>query len=66
MSGFSLIANQNHRKGKVQLIDASGDDFWKPMRNRVLGSKRREMDESHIAKVLDIYNAFEDSTDKLL
>ena len=52
----------DHRKGKVQLIDASGEDFWKPMR-KSLGSKRREMDESHIAKVLDIYNAFEDSTD---
>ena len=52
----------DHRKGKVQLIDASGEDFWKPMR-KSLGSKRREMDEGHITKVLDIYNAFEDSTD---
>jgi len=52
----------DHRKGKVQLIDASGEDFWKPMR-KSLGSKRREMDESHIAKVLDLYNAFEDNTD---
>jgi type I restriction enzyme M protein len=50
------------RKGKVQLIDASGEGFWKPMR-KSLGSKRREMDESHIAKVLDTYGAFEEDTD---
>ena len=52
----------DHRKGKVQLIDASGEDFWKPMR-KSLGDKRREMDESHIAKVLETYHAYEDNTD---
>jgi type I restriction enzyme M protein len=52
----------DHRKGKVQLIDASGEDFWKPMR-KSLGDKRREMDESHIAKVLETYHAYEDDTD---
>jgi type I restriction enzyme M protein len=59
-----IITNRksDDRKGKVQLIDASGEDFWKP-RRKSLGSKRRVMDEGHIAKVLDIYNAFEDSTD---
>ena len=31
-----------NRRGKVQLIDASSDRFWKPMR-RSLGSKRREI-----------------------
>ena len=51
----------DHRKGKVQLIDASGEDFWKPMR-KSLGDKRREMDESHIAKVLQTYHAYEDDT----
>jgi type I restriction enzyme M protein len=30
------------RRGKVQLIDASGERFWKSMR-RSLGSKRREI-----------------------
>jgi len=50
-----------HRKGKVQLINASGEDFWKPMR-KSLGSKRREMDEGHIAKVMELYNDFEDDT----
>ena len=52
----------DHRKGKVQLIDASGEDFWKPMR-KSLGDKRREMDESHIAKVLETYHAYESDTD---
>jgi len=52
----------DHRKGKVQLIDASGEDFWKPMR-KSLGSKRREMDESHIAKVLDLFTKL-DITDQ--
>ena len=52
----------DHRKGKVQLIDASGEDFWKPMR-KSLGDKRREMDESHIGKVLETYHAYEDNTD---
>lgn len=59
-----ILTNQkaDHRKGKVQLIDASGEDFWKPMR-KSLGDKRREMDESHIAKVLETYHAYEDNTD---
>ena len=51
-----------HRKGKVQLIDASGEGFWKPMR-KSLGDKRREMDEGHISKVLEAYHAFEEDTD---
>ena len=52
---------EERRKGKVQLIDASGEDFWKPMR-KSLGNKRREMTEEHISKVMDIYNAFEYDT----
>jgi len=59
-----ILSNRkpSHRKGKVQLINASGEDFWKPMR-KSLGDKRREMDEGHIAKVLEIYNSFEEDTD---
>jgi type I restriction enzyme M protein len=39
-----LLTNRKHagRRGKVQLIDASGEQFWKPMRKN-LGSKRREI-----------------------
>ena len=38
-----LLTNRkpNARRGKVQLIDASGEQFWKSMR-KSLGSKRRE------------------------
>ncbi len=39
-----LLTNRKRkdRRGKVQLIDASGEQFWKPMRKN-LGSKRREI-----------------------
>ena len=39
-----LLTNRKtrERRGKVQLIDASGEQFWKPMR-KSLGSKRREI-----------------------
>lgn len=41
-----------HRKGLVQLIDASG--FWRKMR-KSLGSKRREMGEEDIATVTSLF-----------
>lgn len=39
-----LLTNrkEQRRRGKVQLIDASGERFWTPMR-KSLGSKRREI-----------------------
>ena len=40
------------RKGKVQLIDASG--FWQKMR-KSLGSKRKEMSDDHIATVTKLF-----------
>lgn len=42
------------RKGKAQLIDASGEAFYQKMR-KSLGSKRNEMGEAHVAAVLKIY-----------
>ncbi|MBW8370360.1 MAG: type I restriction-modification system subunit M [Thiobacillus sp.] len=50
-----IISNRKgkDRKGKVQLIDASG--FWQKMR-KSLGSKRKEMSEEHIAEVLRLYS----------
>jgi type I restriction enzyme M protein len=41
-----------HRRGKVQLIDASG--FWQKMR-KSLGSKRREMGEADINTVTKLF-----------
>jgi type I restriction enzyme M protein len=52
-----IISNRKPepRKGKVQLIDASG--FWQKMR-KSLGSKRREMGEEHIATVTRLFGGF--------
>ena len=44
-----------HRRGKVQLIDAS--PFWQKMR-KSLGSKRKEMSEEHIAIVTRLFGDF--------
>ncbi|PIB90508.1 class I SAM-dependent DNA methyltransferase [Caulobacter sp. FWC2] len=46
------------RKGKLQLIDASG--FWKKMR-KSLGSKRKEMGEDDIALVTRLFGDFVDA-----
>jgi type I restriction enzyme M protein len=49
-----ILSNRKpaHRKGRVQLIDAS--HFWQKMR-KSLGSKRREMSEAHIALVTRLF-----------
>jgi len=44
-----------HRKGKVQLIDASS--FWQKMR-KSLGSKRKEMGDADIATVTQLFGSF--------
>ncbi|MGJ7529046.1 type I restriction-modification system subunit M [Variovorax sp. GB1P17] len=46
---------QAERKGRVQLIDASG--FWQKMR-KSLGSKRKEMSDAHIATVTRLFGEF--------
>jgi len=52
-----IVSNRKpaHRKGKLQLIDASV--FWKKMR-KSLGSKRREMSEDDIAVVTKLFGGF--------
>ena len=54
-----LLTNRKpeDRRGKVQLIDASGERFWKSMR-KSLGSKRREIPEEARAEIVRIYAAF--------
>lgn len=51
-----LLTNRkpNARTGKVQLIDASGEAFWKSMR-KSLGSKRREIPEDARHDVVRMY-----------
>ncbi|MGV1834672.1 type I restriction-modification system subunit M [Rhizobium rhizogenes] len=45
----------DHRKGKVQLIDASS--LWQKMR-KSLGSKRKEMGEADIATITNLFGSF--------
>ena len=45
------------RRGKVQLIDASGERFWKPMR-KSLGSKRREIPDEAREEIVHVYADF--------
>lgn len=44
-------------EGKVQLIDASGDRFYKSMRKN-LGSKRREIPDEAREEIVRIYAGF--------
>lgn len=52
-----IISNRKPaaRKGKVQLIDASG--FWQKMR-KSLGSKRKELSDEHIAEITRLFGQF--------
>lgn len=54
-----LLTNRKpvNRRGKVQLIDASGERFWSSMR-KSLGSKRREIPDEARAEVVRIYADF--------
>jgi len=55
-----IVSNKKpaHRKGKVQLIDASG--MWQKMR-KSLGSKRKELSEEHIADITRLFGSFTES-----
>ena len=54
-----LLTNRKSldRRGKVQLIDASGEQFWKSMR-KSLGSKRREIPDEARHEIVRIYADF--------
>jgi type I restriction enzyme M protein len=47
------------RKGKVQLIDASG--FWQKMR-KSLGSKRKELSPEHIEDITRLFGEFKEAS----
>lgn len=57
-----IISNvkEEKRKGKVQLINASTEEFYKNMR-KPLGEKRLELLPEHIVKIQEIYFAFEEN-----
>lgn len=54
-----LLTNRKpaSRQDKVQLIDASGENFWKSMR-KSLGSKRREIPDEARAEIVRLYAEF--------
>ncbi len=56
-----IVSNRKpaHRKGKVQLIDASGS--FQKMR-KSLGSKRKELSPAHIDDITQIFGRFEEVT----
>ncbi|WP_269526352.1 type I restriction-modification system subunit M [Coraliomargarita parva] len=56
-----IVSNRKpaSRKGKVQLIDASG--FWQKMR-KSLGSKRKELSSEHIEDITRLFGGFEEVT----
>ena len=47
-----------HKQGKVQLINATSDDFYAKM-TKSLGSKRNELKDEHITKIYNIFDKFE-------
>lgn len=57
-----IISNvkEDNRKGKVQLINASGSEFFQKMR-KSLGSKRNELTSQHIEATQNMYFAFEEN-----
>lgn len=52
-----IISNRKPtaRKGRVQLIDASG--YWQKMR-KSLGSKRKELSDAHIDRITQLFGQF--------
>ncbi len=57
-----IISNRKPeaRKGKVQLIDASG--MWQKMR-KSLGSKRKELSDAHIDRITRLFGDFVEAQD---
>ncbi len=55
-----IVSNRKpeHRKGRVQLIDASG--MWQKMR-KSLGSKRKELSDDHIAEITRLFGGFQEA-----
>src|SRR5471032_1452673 len=56
-----IVSNRKpkHRKGKLQLIDASS--FWQKMR-KSLGSKRKELSPAHIEEITQLFGKFKEKT----
>jgi type I restriction enzyme M protein len=57
-----ILSNRKpeHRKGKLQLIDASA--LWQKMR-KTLGSKRKELSDEHIEEITRLFGSFLEKND---
>lgn len=57
-----IISNvkEGNRKGKVQLINASTEEFYRNMR-KPLGEKRVELAPEHITKIQELYFSFKEN-----
>lgn len=57
-----ILSNRkpDHRKGTVQLIDASG--LWQKMR-KSLGSKRKELSDDQISQITQLFGQFREASD---
>jgi type I restriction enzyme M protein len=53
-------AKDPERAGRVQLIDASGEAFWEPMR-KSQGGKRRELSDGQIDEIARLFRAFDEA-----
>jgi len=51
-----ILNNRKHqdRKGKIRLLDASGPDFWEPMR-KSMGSKRKQLSPSTVDRIVELF-----------
>ncbi len=56
---FVTNAKEKRRKGKVQLINATGEGFYRKMR-KSLGDKRQFIPDEAIAEVVKLHAAFKD------
>jgi type I restriction enzyme M protein len=57
-----ILNNRKHadRKGKVRLLDASGPEFWEPMR-KSMGSKRKQLNPKTVNRIVKLFYSMEPS-----
>ena len=53
-------AKRKERKGKIQLINATSEEFWTQLR-KSLGKKRKEISAKQIEKIVNIYADFKEN-----
>ena len=51
-----ILNNRKHadRRGKIRLLDASGEEFWTSMR-KSMGSKRKQLDADAVNRIVEMF-----------